>query len=77
MIARANTDLAREWKYYTLPDLFTTKSNFRREGIRTEFNEKYKETFDKMLERVRNEQEVSFDEVYHREKQVIAAVIDA
>ncbi len=55
MIARANTDMAREMKYYTLPDLFTTKTNLRREGIRSEFNDKYKESFDKMLERVRNE----------------------
>jgi hypothetical protein len=55
MVARANKDKAREWKYTTLPDIFTTKSQLRRKGLKSEFKAKYKEHFDKMLERVRNE----------------------
>lgn len=77
MVAKANKDRARDWKYTTLPDIFVTKSQARSKGLKSGFKAKYKQTFDKMLERVRKEQEVSFDEVYHREKQVIGAVIDA
>ena len=76
-IESANNDLAKKWKHYTLPDIFETKTGMRRKGLKSEFRGKFKKAFEEMLERVRSEVEVPFDEIYHREKSVIAAVIDA
>jgi hypothetical protein len=49
----------------------------RRKGLKSQFRRRYQKSFDEMLERARNDLEVPFDEIYHREKHVIGAVIDA
>lgn len=76
-VEAANSDLAKEWKQYALPNLFLTKSDMRNEAIKSQWRHGRQEQFEQMLARVKAETEPSFEEVYHREKQVIAAVIDA
>jgi hypothetical protein len=76
-VEMANSDLAKEWKQYALPNLFLTKSAMRKEGIKSLWKHGYQERFEEMLKRVKAETEPSFEEIYHREKQVIAAVIEA
>lgn len=49
----------------------------RKKGLKSQFRRRYKKSFEEMLERAKNDLETPFDEIYHREKQVIGAVIDA
>jgi len=73
----ANQDLSREWKEFALPNLFLTKTQMRREPYRSHWKPFFKEKFKETLERAKGNVKESFDEIYHREKQVIADVIEA
>ena len=76
-IGVADEDLASEYKYSTLPYLLQNKTRMREDTQNTEFVPEFQEQFDSMLKRLRTDFEIPFDEIYHREKQVIADVIAA
>lgn len=49
----------------------------REDTQNTEFIPEFQEQFEPMLKRLKSDFEIPFDEIYHREKQVIVDVIAA
>lgn len=76
-IGDADRDLANEFKYSNLPDLNLSKTLMRKMALNTDFKPEFKERFYGMLNRLREDFELPFDEIYHREKKVIADIIEA
>ena len=76
-IADADKDLARTWKFSTLPYLLLNRSTMRTLANKSDFKPTEKVLFEEMLNRLKTDFEVPFDEIYHKEKSVIADVIRA
>jgi len=68
---------ARDMKHFTLPDPTKSKTLHRLYNHKSSFMPNFKDQIDEMITKLKDDYEFPFDEVYHKEKHAIEAVVQA